>query len=250
LDKSLIPVLVFAVAALYGAVGHGGASGYLAALSLFRTLPGEAASSALVLNLLVSALAWTVFFREKRFSWRLTWPFLAGSLPAAFLGGSLEVDPAVWSLLLGLTLVFAAGRLLMKSGPVDSPLRPPSIPAAVPVGAAMGLLSGILGVGGGIFLSPLMILRGWAPPKETAATAAFFIFANSLAGLGARVMRGGFHPAPSMGVLVVAAFLGGLWGARTGARRVPPLWLKRLLAAVLFLAAGKLFLICYHSPLF
>jgi len=230
--------LTFAVAAVYAAVGHGGASGYLAILSLFG-LPHEAmATSALCLNLLVSGLAFAAYLRAGHFSWKMSWPLVLTSVPAAFVGGLVRISPVSYARLLAGVLVIAGAQLFWKRERAPEGAKK-SFPrwAALAVGGVLGTLSGMAGVGGGIFLSPLLILSGRAGVKETSATSAFFIFVNSFSGLLARYARGGFQLAPGLPLMIGAAFFGGAFGASLGARRFPPRWLRRILAAVLFTAA-------------
>lgn len=238
---ALLLTLVFLVAVAYSSVGHGGASGYLAVLSLFGLAPALMAPSALVLNLLVAGLSFYAFWRAGHFDARLLWPFLLGSIPLAFLGGLLRVSPEVYAALLGAVLVFAAWRLLAaRTPPRDGGFsRPPRLAVAIPVGGGIGLLSGMIGVGGGIFLSPLLILLGWADAKRTAAASAAFIWINSAAGLYGHLQRTAVDW-EAMAWLVGAAFVGGVLGSRLGARRLPPLWLRRILGVVLLVAAYKL----------
>ena len=199
------------------------------------------ASSALCLNLLVASLAFYSFYKARHFSWKLTWPFVIGSVPAAFLGGIIKVPPAFYDKLLAGALIFAGFRLMFDIEKSKEPMhQPPPLGVALPVGGAIGFLSGIVGVGGGIFLSPLLILFRWANPKTVAATSAFFIFVNSSSGLWGRCVRGGFQMPPNLAGLLAVAFLGGIAGSTVGARHFSNIWLKRVLALVLWLAVIKL----------
>lgn len=242
----LTPVLllIFFVALVYASVGHGGASGYLAILAFFSIPHEEMAMSALRLNLLVAGTAFWTYRKAGHFSWSLTWPFLVTSVPAAFLGGLMKFSPQTYSLLLAGVLFYAAVRLVASFGgkEVSGPVKGSALKIAFPVGAGVGILSGMVGVGGGIFLSPLMLLLRWAGPKETAASSAIFIFVNSLAGILGRHWRQDFELflSPALGMMVVVAFLGGLAGSRLGANHFSGLWLKRVLALVLIVASFKL----------
>ncbi len=233
--------LVGFAAVVYASVGHGGASAYLAILSLYGVAPVEMSTGALVLNILVAGVALATYARAGHLLGRLTWPFIVASVPGAYLGGLLHVSPRAYDLLLGVALLAAAVRLWWTPAEhPDRPARPLAWAPALLAGAGIGVLSGIVGVGGGIFLSPLMILAGWAGAKQTAATSAAFIVVNSIAGLAGRASRGALvmgHLAP----LVVVAFLGGLIGARLGAYRLLPLQLRRVLAVLLLFVAIKTF---------
>lgn len=236
-----IAFLVGLVAFLYASVGHGGASGYLAILSFFAFSRDEMASTALMLNVLVAGLAFWFYRRANYFAWRLLWPFLATSIPFAFIGGLLPVDARIYYALLALALAVAAYRMLGRFGESLDGENPAPLPLkwTLPSGAAIGLVSGIVGVGGGIFLSPLMLLSRWASVKQTAATSAPFIVLNAAAGLLGRLSRdavvvGNLWP------LLITGFIGGLLGAYFGANRFSPRALRALLAAVLVIAAFKL----------
>ena len=232
-------VLIFLVAMVYASVGHGGASGYLAVLSLFGYDPARMATSALVLNLLVAGLAFLSFWRSGHFSSSLTWPFLIASIPAAVVGGWLPISWHAYHMLLAIVLGVAALRLWLKPPATEAVRGGPERLIALPVGAGIGFVSGIVGVGGGIFLSPIMLLCRWADAKRTAATAAGFIVLNSAAGLVGRLMAGRFEIGALL-PLVAAAFTGGVIGSRVGSNHVSNLWVCRLLAVVLVVAAGKL----------
>lgn len=238
----LVPV-VFAVAALYSSVGHGGASGYLAVMALLAVPRETAVPGALLLNLVVSGLAWVSFKRAGHFRWGLVAPFLAGSVPAAAVGGLLKVSVPLYNILLAIALAFAALRLFWTAHADDQrEKRPPSWPLAFAVGVGLGFLSGIIGVGGGIFLSPLLLLAGWADAKTTCAASAFFILANSAAGLAGRWSSLTPDVFSNSVVPALAALLGGAWGSRCGAESLSPRSLRRALGGVLAAASAKLIL--------
>jgi uncharacterized protein len=237
----IFSVFFFLVALLYSSVGHGGASGYLAILSFAAVAPAMMSSTALIVNIIVSSLAFFNFYRAGHFSLRLVGPFLITSIPAALLGGILRVESHVYFLLLAGVLLFAAFRLLLPAKALDgdASLHPPALKVALPSGFGLGALSGLLGVGGGIFLSPLILFMGWGGPRAAAASSAIFILLNSIAGIAGRIVGGTFAVGsllPFMG----AAFLGGLCGSTLGARRLSGITLKRLLGVVLIVAALKL----------
>lgn len=237
----IVPALVFAVAALYASVGHGGGSGYLAVLSLLGLPAARMAGTALVLNLFVAGIGLLAFLRAGHLVGRLTWPFLAGSVPAAVAGGWMPVSPRTYAVLLGGCLLVAAWRLVIEAGrPSGRPRRAPPLPFMIGIGAILGWMSGVVGVGGGIFLSPLLLLAKWASPQQTAASSACFIVVNSAAGLAGRALGGTLDVLP-LWPLVGAACLGGVVGARLGARHFSGRLLKRALAVALLVAAVKLF---------
>ena len=230
---------ILAVAVLYSSVGHGGASGYIAILALFSLAPAAFKPTALVLNILVSAIATFNFSRAGHFSWRLFWPFAATSIPFSFLGGCLRLPTHVYQPLVGIVLLASACRLFPRKDPEVTNVLRPSIPAALVVGAALGFLSGLTGVGGGIFLSPLLLLLGWARVKEVSAAAALFILVNSIAGLLGHI--GSLQTVPRyVPVLAVAALAGGITGSFFGSRRIPASGIVRALSVVLVIAGIKL----------
>jgi hypothetical protein len=237
----LITVLIFIVAALYSSVGHGGASGYLAVLSFFFVAPATMASTALTLNVLVAGVALYSYVRAGHLSMKLAWPFIVLSIPAAFIGGLLHVSDKVYFLLLAIALLFAAFRLAMSaaSSTEEDNFKPINLSVSLPVGGGIGLLSGVVGVGGGIFLSPLMLLFRWANAKRTSAVSALFIVVNSVAGLAGRFTRGDFTLGEFL-PLVGIAFVGGLIGSYVGANKLSGVVLRRLLALVLVIAAVKM----------
>lgn len=235
----LLAAGVLAVAVLYSTVGHGGASGYLAIMALAGLAPATMRPAALGLNLCVAALAAGHFGRAGWFSWRLFWPFAVTSIPAAALGGALALPDPIYKRVVGAVLLYSAWHLFRSAGrAVEVGARPPAVPVALAVGAALGLLSGLTGVGGGIFLSPLLLVVGWAGAKETAAVSAVFILVNSAAGLASFLVAGGAVPVELL-PLVPAAVAGGAAGAALGARRLPGPTIRRVLAGVLVLAGIK-----------
>lgn len=228
------------VALLYASVGHAGASGYIAVLTLAGLTSDTVRPVALALNILVAALTAVQFFRAGYFRWQRFWPFAVTSVPAAFLGGFIHIPTDVFKVVVGLVLLFSAARFAMT--PQD-PTRTqfPPLWAALATGAGLGLLSGLTGTGGGIFLTPLMLLLAWATTKETAAVSAPFILVNSISGLAGFVSSGRQFPTGGWS-LAVAAVLGGLVGGYLGSRRLPVAALRRTLALVLAIAGVKLVL--------
>jgi len=230
-----------AVAFLYASVGHGGASGYLAVLALFGAAPEAMKSSALVLNLVVSTVSFLNFYRGGHFIWRKFWPFAVASVPMAFLGAGVPLSAGLYKQLLGACLLLAISRMLWK--PRDTEDEPGEIPlpAALLVGAVIGLLSGMLGIGGGIILSPVLLLMHWAKLKQTAAISALFIFVNSLSGLSKMLLKG-YQPDTQTLTWLAVALVGGLLGGYVGARRFNVPTLRYALATGLLVATLKLML--------
>jgi uncharacterized protein len=226
------------VAFLYSSVGHAGASGYIAVMSLFSLAPAVIKPTALLLNLLVASIGAWQFWRAGHFSWRLFWPFALLSIPLAFVGGWLNLPAHVFKIIVGLVLWFSAFRFLLHPS-TDEVLHEPSRPAALSIGAGLGLLSGLTGTGGGIFLTPLLLLMRWARTKTAAAVSALFILVNSAAGL-----LGNFastrHLPPLALTLAVTVVVGGSAGSYFGSRHFPHTVIKRLLAVVLLIAGAKL----------
>ena len=233
---------MFVAAILYAAVGHGGASAYIAAMALAGIAPAEMRPIALQLNLLVSALAAWKFWRAGHFRWPLFWPFAAVSIPAAYLGGAIVLPGTAYKVLVGLVLLYAGAQLWWsaRAGSEARPLRPLPVPLALAIGAALGILSGLTGVGGGIFLSPILLLAGWAGTKETSAVAAPFIFVNSAAALAAGFVRNPAPPPDYAWMLMAAVVAGGWIGAEYGSRRLANPVIRQVLAVVLGIAGGKM----------
>lgn len=227
----------------YASVGHGGASAYLAAMALAGVAPQEMRPIALLLNVLVSSLASYKFYRAGHFRWRLFWPFAVVSIPLAYVGGAITLPGQAYKILVGLVLLYAAWQLWRsgRTGEEMRPVREPPVHWAMAIGAAMGLLAGLTGVGGGIFLSPLLLMLGWAGTKQTSAVAAPFILVNSIAGLAA-VARSAALPA-YVWMLAPAVIIGGWLGAEYGSRRFANPLVRRVLAVVLALAGAKMVLV-------
>jgi uncharacterized protein len=229
----------------YASVGHGGASAYLAALALAGVAPAEMRPIALALNILVSAIGTWKFQRAGYFRWRLFWPFAIVSIPLAFLGGAIVLPGHTYKILVGVVLVYAAWQLWMSArlgDEIRTPREPP-LAWAMAVGAVLGLLSGLTGVGGGIFLSPLLLILGWVGTKQTSATSAPFILVNSIAGLAAGfTMKSAALPS-QIWILAAAVLVGGWFGAEYGSRRFANPAVRRILALVLALAGGKMVLL-------
>jgi uncharacterized membrane protein YfcA len=243
-----LPLPLAVVAFLYASVGHAGASGYIAVLALAGLPAVQIKPLALLLNLVVAAQGSWQFWHAGHLRWRLFWPLLLAGLPAAFLGGWLDLPTLWFQRLVALVLLASALRFLRQ--PRDpAHLRTPPLPLLVLSGAGLGLLAGLTGTGGGVFLTPLLLLSGWASTRQAAAVSSLFILGNSLSGLTGLVLaRGAALPLPpvQLGWMLVAVLPAGVAGSRLGSRHWPVAWLRRLLALVLLLAAAKL--LGLHPP--
>jgi uncharacterized protein len=226
------------IALLYSSVGHAGASGYIATMTLFGIAPVVIRPTALLLNILVASIGTYQFWRAGYFSWKLFWPFALLSIPAAYLGGYLQPSASVLKILIGVVLLFSAARLLIRRS--DSPeTSGPSQTVAISVGATLGFLAGLTGTGGGIFLTPVLLFCHWAPIRQAAAVSALFIWVNSVAGLVGYFTK--IHTIPWLGfVLAAAAIVGGIIGSHLGSRRLAVRIISICLATVLIIAGIKL----------
>lgn len=249
MDVSLLVLLMigfFAVAALYTSAGHAGASGYLALMALASLAPETMRPTALLLNIMVASLTVYRFGRARRLQWPGLWPFLLGSVPLAAVGGGLRLPSAAYYALVGCVLLVAAAALLWRAFTEQAGAPEPAVRirklAAVMLGAAIGLLSGLTGTGGGIFLSPLLLLLGWAGPRATAAIAAPFILVNSAVALAAGALSFQVLP-PELPWLAAAALCGALLGSWLVLQRLSRRGLLLCLVAIELLASSKLFLL-------
>jgi len=239
-ETLIIAVLFFVGAALYASVGHGGASSYLAVMGLFSLAPDVMKPTALALNILVASVATFKFYRAGLFSWRLFWPFAVASIPAAFVGGTVMLPARSYKIVVGVVLLYAAVWMFRSAlRPISKETHSPPLWAAVLAGLAIGFLSGLTGVGGGIFLSPLLLSMGWAETRATSGVAAPFILVNSIAGLLGHIASVSQLP-PNVPVWGAAALIGGWIGASYGSKRAPVPVLRQLLSLVLVVAGVKL----------
>lgn len=231
---------MFCIAFLYSSVGHAGASGYIAVMTLFSLAPAEIKPTALALNILVASIGSWQFWRAGHFSWRLFWPFAIFAFPMAYVGGYLNLPTHIFKVLVGVVLLFSAIRFLMPQIS-EAESRLPSKPVAMGVGALLGLLSGLTGTGGGIFLTPILLLMRWATTKNAAAVSALFILLNSTSGLLGNISATNSIPIVAL-PLGIAVIIGGSMGSYLGSNKLQPLTIKRLLAVVLIIAGFKLIL--------
>lgn len=240
IEYLVLAALIFIAALLYASVGHAGASGYIAAMALMGIAPATMKPAALTLNIFVALIATFKFYRVGAFSWRLFWPLAITSIPCAYVGGMLTLPNHLFKPMVGLVLIYAAWRAFKTAHQLDSiAIRTAALPLLLITGVVLGLLSGLTGVGGGIFLSPLMLFFRWAETKVISGIAAAFILVNSIAGL-LGVMSKPFILPSALPYWVLAAVIGGYIGAEFGSKRLSNPTIRKLLAAVLLVAGAKM----------
>jgi len=231
-------LMVATAAMLYSSVGHGGASGYLAAMALFGLDPALMKPAALTMNIFVATVVLVRLAPAGHFNRRLFLPLVIGSTPMAFVGGAFLITASAYKLILGVCLLLAFWRLLWDQRD-EGVTGTPSAWLTVPIGAVLGFVAGMTGVGGGIFLSPLLLFLHWTNMRGSAAIAAAFILVNSVAGLAGHASVTQAWPA-GVPLLVVVAVCGGLLGSELGARRIAPAQLRKILGMVLAVAGLKM----------
>src|SRR4030065_1253904 len=233
-----LSLAMFCIAFLYSSVGQAGASGYIAIMTLFSLAPAEIKPTALALNILVASVGSWQFWRAGHFSWRLFWPFAILSFPLAYVGGYLNLPAHIFKVVVGIVLLFSAIRFVIPQI-AETESHATSRPVAIGVGAFLGLLSGLTGTGGGICLTPILLLMRWATTKNAAAASALFILLNSTSGLLGNISATKSIPSVAL-PLGIAVVIGGAMGSYLGSNKLQPLTIKRLLAVVLTIAGFKL----------
>lgn len=240
----LLAVVFFMIAALYSSVGHAGASGYIAAMALLSMPVAIVKPTALALNILVASIGMWRFARARLIPWKLVLPLVLASAPCAYLGAALELSPKLYQRILAVVLALAAVQLLRTAGralsdDIEQPIRPMSWPLALLIGAGIGFVAGVSGTGGAIFLTPLLLFAHFATTRIAAGASVVFVLANSITGLSAAVPAVGGWP-PALPYWFGAVLLGALVGTQLGRGLLPIPELRRALALVLLIAAGKL----------
>ena len=234
----VLPLISF----LYASIGHGGASGYLALMSLFSFPPLIMKPTALLLNIFVAGIAFYYYYKEGYFNKKLFLYFALASIPMSFLGGTLDIDATLYQNILAILLIFAVLKMLNVFGKESTKIKEIKIWQGIIVGSAIGFFSGLIGIGGGIILSPIILLFHWGKMKEAAAVSALFIWVNSVAGLSGQISSGVSVSSESF-LMVIIALIGGIFGAYFGSKIINNQILKYVLAFVLILASVKLFFI-------
>lgn len=232
----ILPVVSF----LYSSVGHGGASGYLALMALFSFAPESMKPTALLLNIFVAGISFYYYFKAGHFNKKLFISFAIASIPLAYLGGTIEVDASIYKKILAVLLIFAILKMLNVFGKENDNTKQVKLWQGLIVGGIIGFFSGLIGIGGGIILTPVILLLHWGKMKEAAAVSALFIWVNSAAALvgqlssGVSIEKGAF-------VLVAIALIGGILGGYYGSKKINNQRLRYILAFVLIIACAKLF---------
>ncbi|MCR8669257.1 sulfite exporter TauE/SafE family protein [Aestuariibaculum sp. M13] len=232
----LLPVVSF----LYASVGHGGASGYLALMALFSFAPETMKPTALLLNLFVAGISFYYYYRGGFFNKKLFISFAITSIPLAFLGGTIEIDASIYKKILAVLLVFAILKMLNLFGKENDTIKDVKLWQGLVVGGIIGFFSGLIGIGGGIILTPIILLLHWGKMKEAAAVSALFIWVNSASGLIGQLSSGITLEKESF-ILVAIALIGGVLGGYLGSKKINNKALRYILAFVLVIACIKLF---------
>jgi len=234
---AILPIVAF----MYAAVGHGGASGYLALMALFSFSPEIMKPTGLLLNLFVAGISFYHFWKGGHYNYKLFISFAVGSIPLSYIGGLIEVDTSIYKVILGILLIFAILKMLNVFGKEVEKTKPIQLPLAIIIGACIGFFSGLIGIGGGIILSPVILLLNWGKVKEAAAVSALFIWVNSLSGILGQWATG-IEFDQNIWIFVLLAVFGGYLGAYVGSKRMNNQSLRYLLVFVLILASVKLIL--------
>ena len=233
---AILPIVSF----LYSSVGHGGASGYLALMALFSFAPESMKPTALLLNLFVAGISFFYYYREGYFNKKLFLVFAIASVPLAFIGGTIEVDASIYKKILAILLIFAILKMLNVFGKENDQTKEARLWQGLVVGGVIGFFSGLIGIGGGIILTPIILLLHWGNMKEAAAVSALFIWVNSAAGLTGQLSSGITIEKESF-LLVGIALIGGVLGGYYGSKKINNQNLRYILAFVLIIASVKLF---------
>jgi len=229
------------IACVYASVGLGGGTAYLSIVSFWSSDPAVLRPMAWSLNIVASCVGFLNFYRQGHFDGRLAWPFLAGGVLGAALGGGMRLEKGAFQVMLAVALIFASLRMLLaEKESAARPLRRPPILPSLLLGAAVGIVSGLVGIGGGIVLGPVLILLGWADMKTLAPITSLYILLNSSAALASFLLAGGDVDLPLTGVLCVAVLVGGFFGSRWGAGWASQSTLRRIFGLVALAAGVKI----------
>jgi uncharacterized membrane protein YfcA len=230
---------IFVAAVLYSSVGHAGASGYIAVMALAGLAPDQLKPAALILNILVASIASVKYYQVNAFSWKLLWPLIVTSIPCAFLGGAFTLATHYYKPILGFVLIYAAAHSFLTAKIISHNIRPPHHYVLFLVGAMIGFLSGLIGVGGGIFLSPILLFLRWGETRVVSGVAAAFILVNSIFGLAGVMTKQPELPV-GLSYWAIAAIAGGWLGSEFGSKQLHSIRIRQILSIVLFIAGAKI----------
>lgn len=233
----ILPIIAF----LYSSVGHGGASGYLALMAIFSFAPEVMKPTALLLNLFVAGIAFYHYYKAGHFNLRMFMIFAMASIPLAFFGGTIDIEASVYKKVLAVLLIFAILKILNVFGKENHIIKSIKLWQGLILGGFIGFFSGLIGIGGGIILTPVIMLFHWGKMKEAAAVSALFIWVNSASGLIGQFSTGVTLSSNSY-ILVAIALIGGFFGSYYGSEKFDNKILRSMLAFVLLIASIKLFI--------
>lgn len=239
IDIIILSAIILVVAILYSSVGQGGASAYLAAMGVFSLAPVVMKPTALILNILVAGIGSISYYRTGAFEPNIFWPFVLGSIPMAWWGSTIPASPLIYKFILGTILIFTSCWVLSKKNNQKNKIKKSFFPLKVALGGVIGFLAGFTGIGGGVLLSPILILNHWAEPRKTSGIAAAFIFVNSIVGILGHLSVSQFPPS-FICYFIVAAGIGGLIGSFLGSKKLTGKSIKKVLAIILLLAGIQL----------
>lgn len=242
----LILFCILLMALLYASVGHGGASGYHAIMALFAIETSHMKSTALILNIFVAGISFYHYYKGGYFKWKIFFPFALSSIPLSYIGGAIAVQEEIYKGILGFFLVFAVLKMLGISRKEQKDLKELPFSVGIVFGGILGFVSGLIGIGGGIILSPVLLLFGWAKMKEAAAVSALFIFVNSVSGLIGILNSGNYKPIENISLWILIAIIGGFVGSYLGSKKMSNSGVRYLLGIVLSLASIKLLITFFN----
>ena len=242
-EVSLIFLLIIAIISfLYSSVGHGGASGYIALMTIFSFSLSEIRPTALILNIIVSGISFVLFNKYSHFRWNLFYPFAISSIPFSFIGGSIQLENNIYKVFLALLLIISIFRIIFLSEQKPKNILKNNFVISLLIGSIIGFFSGLIGIGGGIILSPIIIILNWGTMKQAAATSALFIFFNSISGFFGYYLNDGFIPFEKL-IIIPFVIFGAIIGSFYGSNKLSNYVLSYFLVFVLFLASIKLLLL-------
>ena len=237
----VLVIIFFVIALLYSSIGFGGGSSYIAFLFLFKIPYMHIPIISLFCNMIVVTGGAFHYLKNKQISLGSVFPFIITSVPAAYLGGLIHIDKTIFKFVLGTCLFLAGVKMIVKINNSYDDFKLPSFFSATILGAGLGFISGLVGIGGGIFLSPIMYFLKWGKPKEIAATCSLFILFNSIAGLVGQAQKFGpdivlYDYLP----LILAVFIGGQIGSYLGSNKIKPRYIEIITSILVLLVSVRI----------